>query len=314
MVRDADGRIYVRGGGRGAASGLVLCGGFEKESRPAYESDHSQVNPADWDHAYLQLESMIKRFPSLKDASYVDLTNDPEPYSPDTQWILGHAPEIRNYYVAAGMRSSGVGSAGGVGELIADFVIRGRTNVDMYNLDIQRFLPLHNNRKFLRDRVKEIPGTLKAIPYPFQEYKTGRALRTSPIFTKLRDSGARFNQVMGYERTMYVKPASDPMESGGGIQALLNRSDLDPSSLTMSEPMSFFKPSWFDIVQEEFTASRETCSLSDFTSFAKMMVWSNKTEDVVNYLERLCSNHVDIPVGKLQYKLIFIPYHPMLRF
>jgi len=65
----------------------------------------------------------------------------------------------------------------------------------MLNLDIQRFLPLHNNRKFLRDRVREVPGKLMSIPYPFPEYKTGRALRTSPIFTTLRDSGARFNQV-----------------------------------------------------------------------------------------------------------------------
>ncbi len=93
------------------------------------------------------------------------------------------------------MRSSGVGAAGGVGELLADFIIKGRTSFDMYNLDVQRFLPLHNNRKFLRDRVKEVPGRLMSIPFPFLEYRTGRALRTSPIFTKLRDSGARFNQV-----------------------------------------------------------------------------------------------------------------------
>ena len=93
------------------------------------------------------------------------------------------------------MRSIGAGAAGGTGELIADLITEGHTKFDMYNLDIQRFLPAHNNRKFLRDRVSEIPGRLFSIPYPFLEYDTGRALRTSPIFTKMRDGGGRFNQV-----------------------------------------------------------------------------------------------------------------------
>ena len=93
------------------------------------------------------------------------------------------------------MRSIGVGGAGGIGEVISDYITKGRTPFDMYNLDIQRFLPMHNNRKYLRDRVKETPGLLYAIPYPFAEFQTGRALRTSPIFTKLKESGARFNQV-----------------------------------------------------------------------------------------------------------------------
>ena len=123
------------------------------------------------------------------------LTNNPEPFSPDGQWVLGQSSEMRNYFIAAAMRSIGVGAAGGVGEVIADYITNGRSSFDMYNLDVQRFLPMHNNRRFLRDRVKEVPGLLYSIPYPFAEYKTGRALRTSPIFTRLKDYGARFNQV-----------------------------------------------------------------------------------------------------------------------
>ncbi len=309
VVRDPDGRIYVRGGRGASWDSRLLCGGFEKDSRPAMEETKEdsgdrrpEVSPPDWDHAYMQLENLVKRFPCLMEASFENLTNDPEPYSPDAEWILGHAPEIRNYFVAAAMRSSGVGAAGGVGEVLADFILQGRTSFDMYNLDVQRFLPLHNNRKFLRDRVKEVPGTLMSIPYPFSEFKTGRALRTSPIFTKLRDSGARFNQVMGYERTMYVKPTEpqDMLNSPGGIEAMLRREE-DPSSLSVSQPTTFFKPPWFRYVEEEFTASRETCSLSDFTSFAKMMVWSNQKEDVVDFLEWMCSNGVDVPVGSVTF-------------
>jgi pyruvate dehydrogenase phosphatase regulatory subunit len=107
------------------------------------------------------------------------------------------------------MRSIGVGSAGGVGEVIADYITKGCTPFDIHNLDIKRFLPMHNNRKFLRDRVKEVPGKLYAIPYPFSDFMTGRGLRTSPIFTKLKDFGARFNQVhtlAAKECPSYISP------------------------------------------------------------------------------------------------------------
>jgi len=154
VVRDPDAGIYVRESG-----GLILCGGFETVSKPAFEKEGATVRGVsmpDWDHCYEQLENLVARIPCLDDAFYEKLTNDPEPYSPDAEWILGQVPEIRNYYVAAAMRSSGVGAAGGVGEVMADFVQHGKTKFDMLNLDIQRFLPLHNNRKFLRDRVREV--------------------------------------------------------------------------------------------------------------------------------------------------------------
>ena len=158
------------------------------------------------------LDAIINRLPALENALLGSLTNGPEAFSPDGQWIVGQAPEIQNYYVAAAMRSIGAGAAGGVGEVIANYIVEGRPPFDMYNLDIQRFLPMHNNRKFLRDRVHEVPGRLYTIPYPFQEFRTGRAQRTTPIFTKLRAYGARFNQVMGYERAMYFKKEEAPLD------------------------------------------------------------------------------------------------------
>ncbi len=213
VVRDPDGHIYFRENG-----GCVLAGGFEPVAKPAFEdgqlpsSSKSRQLQADWDHFYILLEGILKRLPPMEDAVLGALTNGPEAFSPDGQWIMGQSPEIQNYYVAAAMRSIGAGAAGGVGEAIASHIIDGRPPFDMYNLDIQRFLPMHNNRKFLRDRVHEVPGKLYAIPYPFQEFRTGRAQRTTPIFTKLRGYGARFNQVMGYERAMYFKKEEAPLD------------------------------------------------------------------------------------------------------
>ena len=79
----------------------------------------------------------------------------------------------------------------------------------MYELDVSRFLGLHNNRKFLRDRVREVPGMHYALQYPHLEFKTGRNLRMSPIYPKLRDAGAVFGQVMGYERPSWFQPDHD---------------------------------------------------------------------------------------------------------
>lgn len=94
----------------------------------------------------------------------------------------------------------GISAAGGVGRATAELIINGSTSLDMYELDVSRFLGLHNNRKFLRDRVKEVPGIHYALQYPHHEFKTGRNLRMSPIYPKLREAGAIFGQVMGYER------------------------------------------------------------------------------------------------------------------
>lgn len=314
VVRDPDSQIYFK-----ENEGRLLAGSFETKSKPAFEVRFPRVDgirvatlgrfqdglqprnfkpgdiPEDWDHFYTALDRLLFRVPSLETAFVDSLTNDPEPYSPDGEWIVGEAPDVRNYFVAAAMRSSGASAAGGVGELIADFITQGRTPFDMYNLDIQRFLSSHNNRSFLRDRVVEVPGRLFRIPYPFLEYTTGTALRTSPIFTKLKQAGARFNQVMGYERPMYFKPDSDEPPTGG-LQSL--EEDSRPLAVTLAKSDTFFKPPWFKFVEDEFVASREACSLCDYSSFAKTEVWSGGLE-VVDFLQRLCSSDVDVPIGSV---------------
>lgn len=139
--------------------------------------------PADWDHFHVLLEQLLKRVPSLRNASLERLCNGPEAFSPDCKWILGESPEvwfmvfpfsksnyfmkrlslpsfqIQNYLIAVGMKTVGISAAGGVGRAIADIIIKGYSSVDLYELDVSRFLGLHNNRRFLMDRVREVPGS-----------------------------------------------------------------------------------------------------------------------------------------------------------
>lgn len=305
VVRDPDGHIYFRENG-----GRILGGGFEPVAKPAFEDGHmptsskSRQLPVDWDHFYVLLEGLLKRVPSLNNAVLETLTNGPEAFSPDGNWIMGQAPEIENYFVAVAMRSIGAGAAGGVGEVIASYIAEGRAPFDMYNLDIQRFLPMHNNRKFLRERVHEVPGKLYAIPYPFQEFRTGRAQRTTPIFPKLRAMGARFNQVMGYERAMYFKKEEAPLELSYFGLGEDSKKATDPltanDSVSIAETKTFFKPPWFKEVEEEFYASRENVSVCDYSSFAKFDLWSSGDE-VVEFLQKMCSNDIDMPIGHIKH-------------
>ncbi|CAK9797405.1 Pyruvate dehydrogenase phosphatase regulatory subunit, mitochondrial [Anthophora quadrimaculata] len=289
VIRDLDGYIYFR-----ENNGSLLAGGFEPVAKPAFEDGtipegtEERFLPEDWDHFHILLEQMLYRIPSLGNAILEQLCNGPEAFSPDCKWIVGEAPEIRNYYVAAGMKTVGISAAGGVGRATAELIVNGSTSVDMYELDVSRFLGLHNNRKFLRDRVKEVPGMHYALQYPHHEFKTGRNLRMSPIYPKLRQAGAIFGQVMGYERPSWFQLDEDnDLETIDGFQRY-----------KIAYTNTFSKPPWFEPVWEEYAACRETIGLSDYSSFTKIDLWSNGLE-VVDLLQYLCSNNVDVPVGSI---------------
>ncbi|KAK6644016.1 hypothetical protein RUM43_000281 [Polyplax serrata] len=287
-VRDLDGHIYFR-----EYDGRLLCGGFEPEAKPAFENGFlpeypdPRVLPEDWDQFHSLLQQMLYRIPTLKNAMLEKLTNVPECFSPDCEWILGEAPEVRNYFVASGMKAVGVAAAGGIGRVTADWIVNGYTSHDMYEMDISRFLGLHNNSRFLRERVKEIPGLHHGLMYPFHEYKTGRNLRMSPIYPKLREAGAVFGQVMGYERPTHFDRDSWEERLPDGSRPY-----------KIAETNTFGKPAWFDLVASEYSACREAIGFSDYSSFTKLELWS-KGREVVDLLQFLCSNDVDVPIGSI---------------
>ncbi|MCL4123272.1 UNVERIFIED_CONTAM: hypothetical protein GTU68_015012 [Idotea baltica] len=181
------------------------------------------------------------------------------------------------------MKSGGSNAATGIGEMLAEWLVHDHPPMDAYNLDILRFLPAHNNRKFLRDRVIEVPGIHYGLEFPFADFETGRCLRMSPIFPKLKAAGGAFGQVMAYERPSYF--VTDDEYDGSG-----------EAPFRMASTTTWTKPPWFDYTRREYQACRETCGLLDYSSFVKFDIWSRGGE-VVDALQYLCSNDVDIPVG-----------------
>ncbi|XP_050361325.1 pyruvate dehydrogenase phosphatase regulatory subunit, mitochondrial isoform X1 [Nymphalis io] len=286
VVRDPDGYIYLR-----ERDGCILAGGFEPIAKPVYEEEirnaEQRCIPEDWDHFHVLLQEIIKRVPSLSQAVLHKLCNGLEAFSPDCKWIVGETPEMFNYHVAAGMKTVGISAAGGVAEATVDEIVDGYTKYDMYELDINRFLGLHNNKRFLRDRMKEVPGVHYGLPYPFYEFEMGRNLRLSPIYPTLRDKGAVFGQVMGYERPTWFEAVDKTTAT-----------PENPQPFKIAHTKTFGKPHWFETVQREYWACREAVGLADYSSFTKIDLQSQGNE-VVDLLQYLCSNNVDVPVGSI---------------
>ncbi|VVC25267.1 Hypothetical protein CINCED_3A003153 [Cinara cedri] len=290
-IRDFDSHIYAREYNSG-----FLVGGFEKIAKPAFlnmkliPSDWKKDMPQDWKHFMPYWEKAMSRIPILKDAVYPTLTNSPDTFTPNGKWILGETPEIDNYFVAVGMNGNPLQGAGGIGKAMAEWIMEGKPTQEHLAFDVQRFLDLHNNRMYLQERTKEVVGRHYAIPYPHQnEYKNARKLRCSPLFSVLEKRGAIFGTRMGYERPLYF----DTTYNGKGPPPVM-------------PPGTFYKPKFFDFMLEEYYACRETVGIIDMSSFSKMKIQgkqdlSEENESqytgVVEWLQCLCTNDVNIPVG-----------------
>ncbi|CAF4251360.1 unnamed protein product, partial [Adineta steineri] len=173
--------------------------------------------------------------------------------------------------------------AGGVGKYIAELIHNGNTNLSTWPVDIRRFMRLHTNKRFLQDRLREIPGKQYSLKYPtygMSLYRTGRKLRVSALHPKLQGAGAAYGEVLGYERPLFFKPD----EAG--------KKDFED----LSKQGTFGKARWFNTVKKEYNACRKGVAVIDMTSFTKYELKS-ANRSVVDFLQMLCANNIDKPIG-----------------
>lgn len=158
VMRDPEVFLYYR-----EWSGGLVMGGFEPVCKPCF-TDGPPNNfeyallPEDWDHFQQHfMAGGLERVPALETAG-VRMVNGPESFTPDNTYILGEAPELRKFYVAAGFNSSGIASAGGAGRALADWIVHDGPQSDLWSVDIRRFTNFHSAPSFLRDRTFETLG------------------------------------------------------------------------------------------------------------------------------------------------------------
>lgn len=276
VLRDTDGYIYAR-----EEVGGLLMGGFEPVAKPwGMEGIPAgfafSLLPEDWEQFRVLMEQAIVRIPALETAPVRRHVNGPESFTPDNRYMLGEAPELRNFFVAAGFNSVGIASAAGAGRALAEWVVAGEPSMDLWDVDIRRFMPFQRNARYLRERTREVVGLLYAMHWPFRQPETARGVRRSALHDRLAARGAVFGVVAGWERANWF--ATDGVE---------------PRYV-----YSYGRQNWFACAAGEHRAVRERVGLFDQSSFAKFRV---QGPDAAAVLQRLCANDVDVPPGRIVY-------------
>ena len=275
-LRDYDACAYYK-----EDAGKILLGAFEPSAKPwgmdGIPEDFSfDQLPEDFDHFEPILTQALHRMPALADVGIQTFFCGPESFTPDVRYQLGEVPELGNCFVAAGFNSIGIQSAGGVGQVLAEWIRDGRPPPDLWEVDIRRNLPFQGNRKYLRERVSETLGLLYAMHWPFHQAKTGRGVRRSPIHDRLMAKGACHGVAFGWERPNWFAPE--------GMEARYQ--------------YSYGRQNWFDPSADEHRAVREAVGLLDQCSFAKFRL---QGRDAWRVLGQVAANDVDVAPGKVVY-------------
>jgi 4-methylaminobutanoate oxidase (formaldehyde-forming) len=276
VLRDTDGYIYVR-----EEVGGLLMGGFEPVAKP-WGTDGIPADFAfsllaeDWDHFRVLMEQAVVRIPALETAPVRRHVNGPESFTPDGRYLLGEAPECRNFFVAAGFNSIGIASGAGAGKAVAEWIVGGEPPMDLWDVDIRRMAPFQGDPRYLRERTTEMVGAAYAVHWPYLQPATSRGLRRSALHDRLAARGACFGVVMGWERAnWYAETGMEP-----------------------AYRYSYGRQNWFHCAAAEHRAVREAVGLFDQSSFTKLRL---EGPDALDVLQRLCANDVDVPVGRLVY-------------
>ncbi len=275
-LREQDAGVYVK-----EDAGKLLIGAFEKEAKPwgmagiPEDFEFDQL-PEDWDHFEPILESALHRIPVLEETGVQTFFCGPESFTPDDRYLLGEAPELRNFYVACGFNSIGIGSSGGAGKMLAEWIVNGHPSMDLWEVDVRRMQPFQGNARYLEERVVEGLGLLYDMHWPFRQFVTARGIRKSPLHDRLAARRACFGEVAGWERPNWYAPQ--------GVEPRYE--------------YSWERQNWFEYSAEEHRAVRERVGLIDQSSFGKILVSGPDAESVLN---DICANDVAVPVDRVVY-------------
>ncbi len=263
--------------------GGLVWGGYEPNPKPwaqngIPEGFHFETLQPDWDHYEQFMDNAIARVPALATAGVKQLLNGPESFTPDGNFILGEAPELRNCFIGAGFNAFGIASGGGAGMALAEWVAKGAAPYDLWPVDIRRFGRVHQSTDWIRERTTEAYGKHYTIAWPSEEMRSARPARRSPLYAHLAAAGACFGEKLGWERPNWF-------------------ADLGAGEVPVDR-YSYGRPGWFEAVAREHHAARSAAVLIDQTSFAKFTL---KGPDATTALNWIAAGNVDRPVGSLIY-------------
>ena len=277
-MRDPSLLVYFR-----PESGGLIMGGYERHCAP-WSLDgippdfNGKLLEEDWPRFEELMENAIVRVPTLADMGVVKLINGPEAFTPDGEFILGPS-DVRGFWVAAGFCAHGLAGAGGMGQLVAEWIVEGTPSLDVWHMDSRRFGASYRSQEYTLARTKEIYETYYDVTYPGHERSAGRPLRVSPAYERLAELGAVFGEKSGWERANWFEP-----NAKRGDESL--------------RPRGWAGKLWSPAVGVEHRACREAVAIFDESSFAKLDVSGT---GAAAFLESMCANRVSRDVGAVTY-------------
>jgi glycine cleavage system T protein len=283
-MRDPSLLVYFR-----PESGGLVMGGYERRCAPwglaGIPGDfNSRLLEEDWPRFEELMRNAVVRVPSLEEMEVIRLINGPEAFTPDGEFILGPS-DVRGFWVAAGFCAHGLAGAGGMGKLVAEWIVDGTPSLDVWHMDSRRFGSAYRSREYTLVRTKEIYETYYDVKYPGHERAAGRPLRVSPAYSRLWELGAVFGEKAGWERANWFEP-----NAMAGDESL--------------RPRGWAGELWSPAIGTEHRACRECAALFDESSFAKLEV---SGEGAPAFLERLCDNRVARGLGQVTYTQMLNP-------
>ena len=233
--------------------------------------------PPDWDRMMPYLEKALSRVPAAQEAGVKKFFCGPESFTPDLRPCVGEAPELKNYFVAAGLNSIGILTGGGVGRVLAHWILTGRPDVDVTGMHVDRLHPYQANVAYRRTRTVESLGMVYQCHYPFRAMTTARGAKRSPLHDRLAARGAYFRDVSGWEGADWYAPDGRAPEA---------------------DELTWGRPRWFEHWRAEHEAAREGVIVMDMSFMSKFKV---EGRDAARMLERLSANRVAGDVGVITY-------------
>ena len=231
----------------------------------------------DWDRMAPYLEKAMKRVPISLDVGVKKFFCGFESFTPDLRPIVGEAPEVKNYFVAAGLNSVGILTGGGLGRVIAHWMVNGTPDVDVTGFNIDRLHVYQNNAKYRRTRTVESLGMVYQAHYPTKTYETARGAKKSPFHDRLAAAGAYFKDVSGWEGPDWYAPP--------GVKAEV-------------EKLSWGRMNWWPYWQAEHKAARESVIVMDMSFMSKFLVQGRDAGQALNHIS---ANNVDGATGMITY-------------
>ena len=276
VLRDFDKGVYYK-----EDAGKLLVGWFETHAKGCPMSNIAEdfsfgEFPFDMDHIEDYLMESIETFPPFGEAGINTFFNGPESFTNDNLHLMGPTPEVDNFWVSCGMNSKGIGAGGGMGKVMADWIIDGYPSGDILECDVRRNQPIQKTQSYVEARIPEALGHTYAMHWPFYQYHTARDQRLSPLHDVLKAQGACHGEVGGFERANWFANEGQKAEY----------------------EYSYKRQNWFENCAAEHRAMRENVGVYDISSFGKFEVTG---PDAMANLQRICCGDVDVEPGKVVY-------------